>query len=68
MRPRISHKLPDIRLTVGENFEENPTKYSAQAGIEPMPGRSSLSADKHTNVWATPVAIIVLNNWKIIDI
>ncbi|KAJ4432203.1 hypothetical protein ANN_20819 [Periplaneta americana] len=26
MRPRIRHRLPDIRLTVGENLRKNPTR------------------------------------------
>ncbi|KAJ4446024.1 hypothetical protein ANN_12710 [Periplaneta americana] len=43
MRPKIRHRLPDIRLTV-EKTSENPNQLTSQAGIEPMPERNSGSA------------------------
>ncbi|KAJ4438948.1 hypothetical protein ANN_14902 [Periplaneta americana] len=49
MRPRIRHTLPGIHLTVGENLGKNPTRLSAQAGIEPAPERNFRSAGKRLN-------------------
>ncbi|KAJ4449806.1 hypothetical protein ANN_01212 [Periplaneta americana] len=49
MRPRIRHRLHDIRLTVGENLGKNSTRKTVQVEIEPVPKQKGIF--KGTNIY-----------------